>query len=114
MVENNSLTAIFWDYENVGFSGENLSLFLSGLEEIKQKIEGDFVLKCFSHWNNVPETTQNTIMNAGFELSQVPQTKKNAVDEGDYHYEEHLRSPEIGKSGKHFEVGGKNIKILKS
>ncbi|MHA1721271.1 MAG: hypothetical protein ACTSXK_17265 [Promethearchaeota archaeon] len=47
MVENNSLTAIFWDYENVGFSGENLSLFLSGLEEIKQKIEGDFVLKCF-------------------------------------------------------------------
>ena len=81
MDENNLLTAIFWDYENVGFSGENLSLFLSGLEEIKQKIEGDFVLKCFSHWNNVPETTQNSIMNAGFELSHVPQTKKNAVDQ---------------------------------
>jgi len=45
MDENNSLTAIFWDYENVGFSGENLSLFLSGLEEIKQKIRYPCLLK---------------------------------------------------------------------
>lgn len=81
MSENISMTAIFWDYENVGFGEENLGLFLSGLEEIKQKIKGNFVLKCFSHWNNIPENIQNLIMNAGFELSQVPQTRKNAVDQ---------------------------------
>ncbi|UYP48625.1 hypothetical protein NEF87_004910 [Candidatus Lokiarchaeum ossiferum] len=74
-------TTIFWDYENVSFSGQSLNLFLSGLEVIKNKLGGSFILKCFSQWNNIPDETQVAIISAGFELCQVPQTRKNAVDQ---------------------------------
>jgi uncharacterized LabA/DUF88 family protein len=81
MTDITPFTAFFWDYENVGFSESNLDLFLKGLEVIKQKLPGTFILKCFCHWSKIPENTQIIIQNAGFELCQVPQIKKNAVDQ---------------------------------
>lgn len=73
-------TAIFWDYENVPFSSGDLTNFLNDIEEIKKNIDKSSFLRCFGDWKQVPEATQTEIQQAGFELIQVPQTRKNAAD----------------------------------
>ncbi|MFX1392206.1 MAG: NYN domain-containing protein [Promethearchaeota archaeon] len=73
-------TAIFWDYENVPFSSGDLTNFLNDIEEIKKNIDKSSFLKCFGDWKRVPEAIQTEIQQAGFELIQVPQTRKNAAD----------------------------------
>lgn len=80
-MEDTQFAAIYWDYENVGFTEKNLTLFLTGLDVIKKKVPCTYISKCFCHWNNVTEDIQVLIQNAGFELCQVPQIKKNAVDQ---------------------------------
>ncbi len=74
-------TAIFWDYENVPFSSGNLTNFLTDIEELKKTIGKGSFLKCFGDWSRIPETTQTEIGQTGFELIQIPQTRKNAVDQ---------------------------------
>lgn len=74
-------TAVFWDYENVPFSSTDLTNYLRDIEEMKKEWEKGSYLKCFGDWKRVPEATQSEIRLSGFELIQVPQTRKNAVDQ---------------------------------
>ena len=74
-------TAVFWDYENVPFSSTDLTNYLRDIEEMKKEWDKGSYLKCFGDWKRVPEATQSEIRLSGFELIQVPQTKKNAVDQ---------------------------------
>ncbi len=81
MSETLDKTAIFWDYENVPFSSGDLTNFLNDIEELKKNLGDGSFLRCFGDWKQIPETTQTEIRQAGFELLQVPQTRKNAVDQ---------------------------------
>jgi len=81
MSETENKTAIFWDYENIPFSSGDLTNFLDDIEVLKKNLgEGSFS-RCFGDWKRIPETTQTEIRQTGFELIQVPQTRKNAVDQ---------------------------------
>jgi uncharacterized LabA/DUF88 family protein len=81
MSEMLNKTAVFWDYENVPFSSTDLTNYLRDIEEMKKGWDKGSHLKCFGDWKRVPEATQSEIRLSGFELIQVPQTKKNAVDQ---------------------------------
>ena len=88
-------TAIFWDYENVTFSAGDLTNFLNDIDELKKNLEEGSFLRCFGDWKGIPDATQTEIRQAGFELIQVPQTKKNAADQAiiisavDVYYQSH-------------------------
>lgn len=74
-------TAVFWDYENMTFSAGDLTNFLNDIEEFKKNFSESSFLRCFGDWKRVPEAIQTEIRQAGFELIQVPQTRKNAIDQ---------------------------------